>query len=80
MFNEEVRVRIMQIYLWKMNVSFDVNYEELVWCIDDFNGVQCKVVCVEVGMIVLCRGVMEFIYEDYMEGILEVQVKKKVNL
>ncbi|KAF5892980.1 26S protease regulatory subunit 6A, partial [Clarias magur] len=45
--NEEARARIMQIHSRKMNVSPDVNYEELARCTDDFNGAQCKAVCVE---------------------------------
>ena len=35
----------------KMNVDPDVNYEELARCTDDFNGAQCKAVCVEAGTI-----------------------------
>uniref|UniRef100_A0A2K6MC54 AAA+ ATPase domain-containing protein n=1 Tax=Rhinopithecus bieti TaxID=61621 RepID=A0A2K6MC54_RHIBE len=57
--NEEARARIMQIHSRNMNVSPDVNYEELAHCTDDFNGLT---------------------HEDYMEGILEVQAKKKANL
>jgi ATP-dependent 26S proteasome regulatory subunit len=30
-----------------MNVSPDVNFEELSRSTDDFNGAQCKAVCVE---------------------------------
>lgn len=60
--------------------SPDVNYEELARCTDDFNGAQCKAVCVEAGMIALRRGATELTHEDYMEGILEVQAKKKANL
>uniref|UniRef100_A0A8C0Z3W1 AAA+ ATPase domain-containing protein n=1 Tax=Canis lupus familiaris TaxID=9615 RepID=A0A8C0Z3W1_CANLF len=78
--NEEARARIMQIHSRKMNVSPDVNYEELARCMDDFNGAQCKAVCVEAGMIALRRGTTELTHEDYMEGILEVQAKKKANL
>ncbi|KAK2100472.1 26S proteasome regulatory subunit 6A [Saguinus oedipus] len=78
--NEEARARIMQIHSRKMNVSPDVNYEELARCTDDFNGAQCKAVCVEAGMIALRRGATELTHEDYMEGILEVQAKKKANL
>ena len=37
-------------------------------------------VCVEAGMIALRRGATELTHEDYMEGILEVQAKKKANL
>ena len=63
-----------------MNVSSDVNFEELARCTDDFNGAQLKAVCVEAGMIALRRGATELVHEDYMEGILEVNAKKKANL
>jgi len=43
----EARARIMQIHSRKMNVSPDVNFEELSRSTDDFNGAQCKAVCVE---------------------------------
>lgn len=45
--NEEARARIMQIHSRKMNISPDVNFEELSRSTDDFNGAQCKAVCVE---------------------------------
>ena len=32
------------------------------------------------GMIALRRGATELTHEDYMDGILEVQAKKKANL
>uniref|UniRef100_A0A915PJK6 AAA+ ATPase domain-containing protein n=1 Tax=Setaria digitata TaxID=48799 RepID=A0A915PJK6_9BILA len=44
---EDARARIMQIHSRKMNVHKDVNFEELARCTDDFNGAQCKAVCVE---------------------------------
>jgi len=78
--NEDARARIMQIHSRKMNVSTEVNFEELSRCTDDFNGAQCKAVCVEAGMIALRRGGAELQHEDYMDGILEVQAKKKTNL
>ena len=40
---EEARARILQIHSRKMNVSDNVNYEELARCTDDFNGAQLKV-------------------------------------
>ena len=47
---ETARARIMQIHSRKMNVDKDdVNFEELARCCDDFNGAQCKAVCVEVS-------------------------------
>lgn len=78
--NEDARARIMQIHSRKMNVSPDVNFEELARCTDDFNGAQCKAVCVEAGMIALRREAKEIKHEDYMDGILEVQAKKKKDL
>jgi len=77
---EEARARILQIHSRKMNVSPEVNYEELARCTDDFNGAMLKAVCVEAGMIALRREATELIHEDYMDGILEVQSKKKSNL
>merc|ERR1712004_514878 len=78
--NEEARARIMQIHSRKMNLSDDVNFTELARCTDDFNGAQCKAVCIEAGMIALRRGASSLCHEDYMDGILEVQSKKKTNL
>lgn len=37
----------MKIHSRKMNVSTDVDFEELARCTEDFNGAQCKAVCVE---------------------------------
>ena len=78
--NEDARARIMQIHSRKMNVSDDVNFQELAKCTDDFNAAQCKAICVEAGMIALRRDAEELGHEDFMEGILEVQAKKKTNL
>ncbi|KAI1715981.1 ATPase family associated with various cellular activities (AAA) domain-containing protein [Ditylenchus destructor] len=78
--NEEARYRIMQIHSRKMNVHKDVNFEELARCTDDFNGAQCKAVCVEAGMIALRRDATEIVHEDFMDAILEVQAKKKASL
>lgn len=45
------RARIMQIHSRKMNVDKDdSNFEELARCCDDFNGAQCKAICVEARM------------------------------
>jgi len=78
--DQEARARIMQIHSRKMNVSSEVNFDELSRCTDDFNGAQCKAVCVEAGMIALRRDASEMHHEDFMEAILEVQSKKKSNL
>ncbi|KAJ1881723.1 26S proteasome regulatory subunit 6A [Coemansia sp. RSA 486] len=78
--NEEARARIIQIHSRKMNVSDNVNYDELARSCDEFNGAQCKAICVEAGMIALRRGATKLMHEDFMEGIQEVQAKKKTSL
>ena len=71
----------MQIHSRKMNVNTDdVNFEELARCTEDFNGAMLKAVCVEAGMIALRRKSDELCHEDYMEGVSQVQQKKKANL
>merc|ERR1719330_2263009 len=77
---EEARARIMQIHSRKMTTSKDVNFDELARSTDDFNGAQCKAVCVEAGMIALRREATLVTHEDFMDAILEVQAKKKQNL
>jgi len=78
--NEEARARILQIHSRNMNVNQDVNYEELARMTDDFNGAQLKAVCVEAGMLALRRDASELNHEDFVEGISQVQAKKKKSL
>ncbi|CAN1355923.1 26S proteasome regulatory subunit 6A homolog A [Linum perenne] len=77
---EEARSRILQIHSRKMNVHPDVNFEELARSTDDFNGAQLKAVCVEAGMLALRRDATEVNHEDFNEGIIQVQAKKKASL
>jgi 26S proteasome regulatory subunit T5 len=76
--------------------SPDVNFDELARCTDDFNGAQCKAVCVEAvglirtlnffeinifkGMLALRRDATQVTHEDFVDAILEVQAKKKAKL
>lgn len=78
--NEEGRARIIQIHSRKMNVHPEVNFEELSRSCEDFNGAQCKAICVEAGMIALRRSAHQVTHEDFMEAIQEVQAKKKTTL
>lgn len=79
--NEEARARIMQIHSRKMNVNKDdVNFEELARSTQEFNGAQLKAVCVEAGMVALRRGGTQLRHEDFVEGISQVQSKKKASL
>eukprot|EP00835_Amoeboradix_gromovi_P001341 NODE_59_length_25653_cov_0.289622.p7 type:complete len:396 gc:universal NODE_59_length_25653_cov_0.289622:1567-380(-) len=65
--NEEARARIMQIHSRKMTIN-KVNFEELARCCEDFNGAQCKAICVEAGMIALRRNGNDVGHEDFMDG------------
>jgi 26S proteasome regulatory subunit T5 len=78
--NEEAREHILKIHSRKMNVSPEVNFSELARSSPDFNGAQLKATCVEAGMNALRRGATEIKHEDFMEGIAQVQAKKKANL
>ena len=63
-----------------MNYHEDVNFEELARSTEDFNGAMLKAVCVEAGMLALKRGGETIEHEDYVEGLAQVQAKKKSNL
>ncbi len=64
-----------------MNVNKDdVNFEELARSTQEFNGAQLKAVCVEAGMVALRRGATQLRHEDFVEGISQVQSKKKASL
>ncbi|KAH7644271.1 26s protease regulatory subunit 6a-like protein [Dermatophagoides farinae] len=78
--NEQARARILEIHSRRMNVDSGVNFDELSRCTDDFNGAQCKAVCVEAGMIALRRNATIINHEDFMDAINEVAAKKKANL
>ena len=76
--NLEARARIMQIHSRKMNVDReDVNFEELARSTENFNGAMLKAVCVEAGMVALRRGAEKITHEDFIDGIAQVQSKKK---
>jgi len=78
--SEEARARILKIHSRKMNVNPDVNYEELARSTEDFNAAQLKAVCVESGMLALRRDDTEVKHEDFVEGVITVQAKKKTTL
>lgn len=77
--NEDARVQILKIHSRKMKHK-EVNFTELARSTDDFNGAMLKAVCVEAGMQALRRGGTYLVHEDYVEGIAQVQAKKKSTL
>eukprot|EP00828_Plagiopyla_frontata_P008693 TRINITY_DN1438_c0_g1_i1.p1 TRINITY_DN1438_c0_g1~~TRINITY_DN1438_c0_g1_i1.p1 ORF type:complete len:465 (+),score=95.88 TRINITY_DN1438_c0_g1_i1:127-1521(+) len=79
--NEEARSQILMIHSRKMTVAKnDVNFQELARSTDEFNGAMLKAVCVEAGMAALRRNAKCLIHEDFVDGIIQVQAKKKSNL
>ena len=66
----------MQIHSRKLHVG-EINYTELARSCEDFNGAQCKAVCIEAGMIALRRNSSIIEHEDYVDAIHEIQFKKK---
>jgi len=75
--DENARARIMQIHSRKMHVNKDVNFEELARSTEDFNGAMLKSVCTEAGVQALRADRSEIVHEDFVEGIITVQAKKK---
>jgi len=78
--NEDARAKILQIHARKMTVDESVNWAELARSTDEYNGAMLKAVCVEAGMIALRSGETKINHEHFMDGILEVQMKKKASL
>jgi 26S proteasome regulatory subunit T5 len=60
-----------------MTVSDSIGWEELARSTDEFGGAQLKAVCVEAGMIALRKGHTKIMHEHFVDGIAEVQAKKK---
>ncbi len=78
--DESARTRILQIHSRKMNVSKDVNFQEVAAQCQQFNSAQLKAVTVEAGMLALRNDRDEIVHEDFVEGVMAVQAKKKGSL
>lgn len=78
---EDARAKILAIHARRMHCAAGgVNFDELARSTDDFNAAQLKAVCVEAGMLALRRGGVEVSHEDFVEGVVAVQAKKKALL
>jgi len=78
--DENARAKILRIHALKMNRADDIDFQEIARSCEDFNGAQLKAVCVEAGMLALRRDGTTVSHEDFMEGISQVQAKKKASL
>lgn len=74
---EDARCEILKIHSQKMRTNESVNFRELARSTEDFNGAMLKAVCVEAGMVALRRNADEISHDDYVEGIAQVQAKKR---
>lgn len=71
---------ILSIHSRKMNVNKDVNFKEIAAQCQQFNSAQLKAVTVEAGMLALRNDRGEIVHEDFVEGVMVVQAKKKGSL
>lgn len=78
--DESARTIILQIHSRKMNVNKDVNFKEISAQCQQFNSAQLKAVTVEAGMLALRNERSEIVHEDFVEGVIAVQAKKKGSL
>lgn len=78
--NEEGRVHILKIHSAKMTTDENVNIHEIARTTEDFNGAMLQAVCVEAGMVALRKGSSTIMHDDYIEGIAQVQAKKRAFL
>ncbi|MES1905629.1 MAG: 26S proteasome regulatory subunit 6A, partial [Paramarteilia canceri] len=60
-----------------MSLDNNVNFEEIARSTENFNGAQCKAVCIEAGMIALRNGQSKITHADYVDAISEVMAKKR---
>lgn len=78
--DEGSRAVILSIHSRKMNVNKDVNFNEISAQCQQFNSAQLKAVTVEAGMLALRNDRSEIVHEDFVEGVMVVQAKKKGSL
>lgn len=78
--DEAARATILSIHSRKMNVNKDVNFNEIAAQCQQFNSAQLKAVTVEAGMLALRNDRSEIVHEDFVEGVMVVQAKKKGSL
>ncbi|XP_069993685.1 26S proteasome regulatory subunit 6A-B isoform X1 [Penaeus vannamei] len=76
---EQGRLEILKIHSRKMN-SRDVDLREIARSAGDFNGAQCRAVCVEAGMTALRRNASTVTHEDFLAGVVEVSARKKTGM
>ncbi|XP_062221344.1 26S proteasome regulatory subunit 6A homolog [Phragmites australis] len=76
--SEEARGRILQDQYDLFSIIKTTLF--YVHSTDDFNGAELKAVCVEAGILALRQDATEVTHEDFNEGIIQVQAKKKSSL
>merc|ERR1719195_720341 len=75
--NQESRERIMRLHAARMNTDPDIKWQEIASITEEFNGAQCKAICVEAGMLALRRESTLIKHADLEEAVEVVKARKK---
>ena len=60
--------KILQIHTSRMNISGDVNLDDIVSTKDDLSGADIKAICTEAGLLALRERRMQVIAEDFKQA------------
>ncbi|WP_396610328.1 proteasome-activating nucleotidase [Haloferax sp. S1W] len=71
--NEDGREIIFKIHTRKMNVSDDVDFEELAELAENASGADIKAVCTEAGMFAIRDDRTEIYMQDFMDAWAKIQ-------
>ena len=72
--------KIFQIHTSKMNLTGDVNIDEIINAKDDLTGADIKAICVESGLLALRERRMKINQEDFKKAKEKVLYLKKGNI
>lgn len=78
--DEKTKRRIFQIHTAKMNLSEDVNLEELIVSKDDLSGADIKAMCSEAGLLALRERRMRVTMDDFRKSKDKCIYRKKGNI
>jgi 26S proteasome regulatory subunit T5 len=75
--DKKSREKILQIHSRKLKISKKARLNEIAEGAFDFNGAQLRAICIEAGMNAIRAWRNLIIQEDLIDGLLQVQMKKR---
>ena len=75
--NEEGRLEILKIHTKRMNLSSDINLEDIVALTEGFAGADLKAICTEAGMFAIREERDHIIMADFEDAINKILGKNK---